>query len=141
VNCSTKVQSSGRSKKVQFKEEINQCVYILEELHAQRNGMMRTQYVETREKHARLLVQEEAFWKQRVKLYWLKERDMNTKFFHTSTVARGKLKKINKFQTDDGRTTKTQEDICTMTQGYFEQLFATNVSVHEPVLDLMSKFV
>jgi hypothetical protein len=90
VNCSTKLQSWGRRKRVRFKEEISQCVRILEKLRAQPNGMMRTQYVETRAKHARLLVQEEAFWKQRAKMHWLKEGDMNTKFFHTSVVARGK---------------------------------------------------
>jgi len=58
VNCSTKLQSWGRWKRVRFKEEISQCVRILEEFHAQPNGMMGTQYVATREKHARPLVQE-----------------------------------------------------------------------------------
>ena len=29
VNCSTKLQSWGRRKRVQFKEEINQCVRLL----------------------------------------------------------------------------------------------------------------
>ncbi|KEH38229.1 hypothetical protein MTR_2g064335 [Medicago truncatula] len=37
VNCSTKLQSWGRRKSVRFKEEINQCVHILEELRAQLN--------------------------------------------------------------------------------------------------------
>jgi hypothetical protein len=95
--------------------------------------MMRTQYVETRAKHARLLVQDEAFWKQRAKMHWLKEWDMNTKFFHTSTVARGKVKKVSKLQTDDGRIATSQKDMCIVAQGYFEQLFAANAGVHEPV--------
>jgi hypothetical protein len=33
VNCSTKLQSRGRRKRVWFMEEINQCVRILEEVH------------------------------------------------------------------------------------------------------------
>ena len=61
VNCSMKLQSWGRRKRVRFKEEINQCVRILEELRAQPNGMMRTQYVETRAKHARLLYRRRLF--------------------------------------------------------------------------------
>jgi len=69
VNFSTKLQSWGRRKRVRFKEEINQCVHLLEELRAQPNGMTLTHYVATREKHAQLLVQEEAFWKQREKMH------------------------------------------------------------------------
>jgi len=141
VNCSTKLQSWGRRKRVRFKEEINKCVRLLEELRAQPNGMMLTHYVATREKHARLLLQEEAFWKQRAKMHWLKEGDMNTKFFHASAVARDKLKTVCKLRTDDGRTATSQEDMCIVVQGYFEQLFATNAGVHEPMLDLMSQSV
>jgi len=47
VNCFTKLQSWGRRKRVRFKEEINQCVRILEKLCAQPNAMMHTQYVAT----------------------------------------------------------------------------------------------
>lgn len=141
VNCSTKLQGWGRRKRVRFKEEINQCVCILEELRAQPNGMIHTQYISTREKHARLLVHEEAFWKQRAKMHWLKEGDMNTKFFHTSAITRGKVKKVSKLRTDDGRMATSQEDMCNVAQDYFEQLFSANVGVHEPVLDLMSQCV
>ena len=141
VNCSTKWQSWGRRKRVRFKEEINQCVRILEDLCAQPNGMMRTQYIATCEKHARLLVQEEAFWKQRAKMLWLKEGDMNTKFFHTSAVARGKVKKVSKLRTDDGRTAALQEDMCNVAQSCFEQLFSANAGVHELLLDLMSQCI
>ena len=66
--CSTKLQSWDRRKRVRLEEEINQCVCILDELRGQPNGLMHTQYVTTREKHARLLVQEDAFWKQRAKV-------------------------------------------------------------------------
>jgi hypothetical protein len=74
-------------------------------------------------------------------MHWLNEKDMNTKFFHTSAVARGKVKKISKLRTDDGRIVTSQEDMCIVVQGYFEQLFAANASVHEPVLNLMSQCV
>jgi len=141
LNCSTKLQSWGRRKRVRFKEEIDQCVRTLEGLRAQPNGMMRTQYVTTREKHARLLVQEEAFWKQRAKMHWLKEGDMNTKFFHTSAIARGKVKKASKLRTVDRTTATSQEDMCNVAHSYFKQLFSANAGVHEHVLDLMSQCV
>ena len=74
-------------------------------------------------------------------MHWLKEGDMNTNFFHTSTVACDKVKKVSKLRTDDGRTATSQEEMCIVAQGYFKQLFAANASVHEPMLDLMSQCV
>jgi hypothetical protein len=74
-------------------------------------------------------------------MHWLKEGDMNNKFFHTSAIARGKVKKVSKLRMDDGRTATSQEDMCNVAQGYFEQLFSGNAGVHEPVLDLMSQCV
>jgi hypothetical protein len=74
-------------------------------------------------------------------MHWFKEGDMNNKFFHTSAIARDKVKKVSKLRTDDRRTATSQEDMCNMAQNYFEQLFSANAGVHEPVLDLMSQCV
>lgn len=49
-----------------------------------------------------LLAQEEDHWRQRAKLFWLKEGDANTRFFHTSANARRKNNKISKLQDDSG---------------------------------------
>jgi len=46
------------------------------------------EFKKEKEKLTKLLLQEEAFWKQRSKMYWLKEGYMNTKFFHSSTPSR-----------------------------------------------------
>ncbi|PNX63886.1 hypothetical protein L195_g061843, partial [Trifolium pratense] len=48
------------------------------------------------DRHATLLVQEEGYWKQRAKMHWLQEGDLNTRFFHMSVSARSKKKKITK---------------------------------------------
>jgi len=39
------------------------------------------EYKEINDKLSNLIAQEEAYWKQRAKTFWLKERDINSKFF------------------------------------------------------------
>ena len=41
-----------------------------------------------------LLIQEDAFWRQRAKVHWLRDGDLNTKFFHAAASSRRKVNKI-----------------------------------------------
>lgn len=49
-------------------------------------------FLKEKKKLNELLLQEELYWKQRAKLFWLKEGDENTRFFHASASARKKSK-------------------------------------------------
>jgi len=53
-------------------------------------------YEEVRIKMGRLLAQEEAFWKQRSKVYWLKDGDTNSRFFHAMASAKRRRNNIMK---------------------------------------------
>jgi len=41
-----------------------------------------------------LLIQEDAFWRQCAKVHWLRDGDLNTKFFHAAASSRRKVNKI-----------------------------------------------
>ncbi|MCI44621.1 hypothetical protein A2U01_0065860, partial [Trifolium medium] len=69
-------------------------------------------YQECSDRHANLLVQEEGYWKQRAKMHWLQEGDLNTRFFHMSASARSKNKRVNKLVDEAGTEVHTQEDLC-----------------------------
>lgn len=71
-------------------------------MHRQPDRLNTNHLEEYTEKCARLVIQEEAFWKQRAKMHWLKQRDVNTRFFYMSTVSRGKVKKVIKLVSDNG---------------------------------------
>lgn len=101
-NCSNKLQSWGRRKRMRFKDKIYQRNKLLEEMHRQPNRVNTNHLEENMEKCARLVIQEEAFWKQRAKMHWLKQRDVNRRFFYMSTVSRGKVKKVTKLVFDNG---------------------------------------
>lgn len=47
-----------------------------------------------REKLNNLLAQENAYWKQKAKVYWLREEDINSKFFHSFATTQTKLNNI-----------------------------------------------
>ncbi|GAU16642.1 hypothetical protein TSUD_325920 [Trifolium subterraneum] len=95
------------------------------------------QYQELSERHATLLIQEEGYWKQRAKMHWLQEGDMNTRFFHMSATARSKKKKVSKLIADNGTEVHTQEELCEVAKSYFDTLFKPRDGDYDPVLNLI----
>jgi hypothetical protein len=70
-------------------------------------------------------------------MHWLKEGDLNTKFFHMSASVRNRRKKIVKLVNGANVEVKTQPEICEVALNYFDQLFKANSSVHDPILSLV----
>ncbi|GAU25843.1 hypothetical protein TSUD_31070 [Trifolium subterraneum] len=94
------------------------------------------QYQELSERYATLLIQEEGYWKQRDKMHWLQEGDMNTRFFHMSATVRSK-KKVTKLFADNGTEAHTQEELYEVAKSYFDTLFKPRDGDHDPVLNLI----
>jgi hypothetical protein len=96
AHCADKLQDWGRRKRMRFKQEVLECGEELERLRGRHDPSSSRRYLEVQEKHARLLVQEETYWRQRAKMHWLQQGDLNTNFFHTTATVRSKAKKIMK---------------------------------------------
>lgn len=69
------------------------------------------------------MVNEESFWKQRLKVFWLRDGDKNTKFFHASITGRRKRNKLVSTVKEDGVVVQTQEEITEVAEDYFKNLF------------------
>ncbi|GAU45954.1 hypothetical protein TSUD_301630 [Trifolium subterraneum] len=65
-------------------------------------------------------------------------RDLNTKFFHMTATSRQRAKKIGKIMNEDNNVATTQPELCEVALNYFNHLFKSNPTVHEPVLSLIS---
>lgn len=78
------------------------------------------------EKLTTLLFQEEAFWRQRAKVLWMRDGDMNSKFFHVATSTRKKSNKIHKLQRNYLSWAEMHDEICEVGKLYFEDLFSAN---------------
>ncbi|GAU49881.1 hypothetical protein TSUD_408200 [Trifolium subterraneum] len=137
TRCANKLQRWGKKKRVRFKEEIEECVRRMNDLRGNQDEEVSMQYQESSERHATLLIQEEGYWKQRAKMHWLQEGDMNTRFFHMSATARSKKKKVAKLIADNGTKAHTQKELCEVAKSYFDTLFKPRDGGHDPFLNLI----
>jgi hypothetical protein len=106
-HCADRLNDWGRRKRMRFKQEIAECNEEMERLRGYYDLASSNRYRELQGSHATLLVQEETYWRQRAKMHWLKEGDLNTNFFHLSTSIRSKSKKIDKLVTGANVEVKT----------------------------------
>jgi hypothetical protein len=70
-------------------------------------------------------------------MHWLKEGDLNTKFFHISATARRRRKNVSMHVNEEGEEVSTQQGLCELAQKYFDELFKPSNGAHEPVLRLI----
>lgn len=73
-----------------------------------------------------LLHQEQIFWKQRAKIFWLTDGDMNTKFFHQQACNRKRRNQIKGLNNDDGVWCTEDDDLERIILQYYENLFSSS---------------
>ncbi|KAL8096839.1 hypothetical protein AgCh_030071 [Apium graveolens] len=71
-----------------------------------------------------LLKQEETYWKQRAKAFWLSEGDTNSKFFHAQDTIRKKANRIVFLRNEQDEIIDNHEEMCNMAIQYFTSVFA-----------------
>lgn len=81
-------------------------------------------YFEKKGKLEELLMQEEIYWKQRAKSFWLMEGDTNSRFFHAYATTRKKKNSINHLVDDNGVVVTEHEGMCRVVEEYFVKLFS-----------------
>jgi hypothetical protein len=138
THCADKLQRWGRKKKRRFKDEILEHEAEMERFRDKQDSISVARFQEAHIQHAKVLIQEEAFWKQRAKMHWLKEGDLDTKFFHMSATARAKVKKIENLKHENGDDITGQQNLCEVARSYFHELFTPKGGCLDPVFSLLS---
>jgi hypothetical protein len=83
------------------------------------------------------LKQEESIWKTKSRELWLTASDLNTRFFHTSTLIRRRRNSISLLQTPNGGWLSDRSDIGNCFVNNFKQMFTSTAPPSPPeFLDL-----
>jgi hypothetical protein len=89
-----------------------------------------------------LLVKEESLWKSKSRETWLTCRDLNTKYFHTSTWIRRRANAVNFLKLDSGTWVSSRDEIGGNLISHFSNLFTTsNPTIETEMLDLFSPVI
>ncbi|KAL0378863.1 UNVERIFIED_CONTAM: LINE-1 retrotransposable element O protein [Sesamum radiatum] len=72
-----------------------------------------------------LLAREEMMWKQRGKVQWLREGDLNTAFFHAKASARQRKNTISHLRRQDGSWSSSAAEVQNIITSYFHGLFTS----------------
>ncbi|XP_035545422.1 uncharacterized protein LOC118348263 [Juglans regia] len=73
-----------------------------------------------------LLIREETLWRQKSRVTWLTTTDLNTKFFHASTVIRRRRNMIDCLKTGRNQWSTDPSIIATTIQDHFQKIFTSS---------------
>lgn len=122
-DVSTFMAKWGRKFFNKFREKVRRQKEVIAELRECTDSEGVNKYIEEVEKLNELLFQEETYWKQRAKIFWLEEGDANTKNFHASATSRRKANQIAWLETTTGDKTDDQDEMCRIVKEYYENIF------------------
>ncbi|XP_048613347.1 uncharacterized protein LOC125587196 [Brassica napus] len=107
---------------------------LVEELNEKVEGLYADDNATTEEIAAALkelsdsLKAKEMFWKQKSRVFWLREGDKNTKFFHALTKQRRARNKITQLLDANGNIVEDEEGLVAIATSYFRQIFESSIT-------------
>lgn len=110
----------------ELREQIKVCRVDMQKFRARRDRHGAQKYDEARGRYLKLLEQQEVYWKQRAKQFWLREGDQNTKFFHKYATGRKHKNQLLKLQDSNGEWHENKEGIRNIIVEYFSDLFKSS---------------
>nr|DAD28952.1 TPA_asm: hypothetical protein HUJ06_030420 [Nelumbo nucifera] len=126
--CGKALTKWGSGLNQKFTRDIAQCKAVIERL---RDSSIPSDIETVKEKKIellKLLGQEEDYWCQRSKSFWLRDGDANTKYFHTAASTRKMTTRISRLMDDEGNWHDDPSSLCQVVQDYFRKLFSLSPS-------------
>ncbi|XP_019166941.1 PREDICTED: uncharacterized protein LOC109162711 [Ipomoea nil] len=111
----------------------------MESLKGRRDVRSCSRFIEAQHQHLRALDQQNGYWKQRAKIFWLKDGDQNTTFFHNAVRRRRQRNRITKLKRSDGTWADRGNGLNELITEYFHVLFNESSHFLKPVLDCFER--
>jgi hypothetical protein len=135
--CASDLTSWSHEHSNTIRKDIVDCKRHLENYCSFHVEVNQNQLLDLRKKMQRLLMQDDAYWRQHAKIFWYKDGDRNTQFFHASATARKKVNKIISLEDEQGAQFTDSNGMSAIAKNYFLDLFQKKNSVLEPVLEVI----
>jgi hypothetical protein len=89
-----------------------------------------------------LLIKEETLWRSKSRETWLKCKDLNTKYFHSSTLIRRRSNAVNFLKSNEGFWLSNRAEIGGSFVSHFSNLFSsTRPPIDDDMLSLFAPTV
>lgn len=133
--CTEALIAWSKRLRMRFRDDIDQCKKRLVEFRGVSGTEAYREMDALNTKLCSLLVQEETFWRQRAKSFWLRDGDTNLRYFHAPATTHRKKNHIPSLLNDENVEVASPSGMCTIAGDYFTNLFTCKNGVYAPVLD------
>ncbi|CAH9117813.1 unnamed protein product [Cuscuta epithymum] len=121
--CGSELLRWDSRRKKGFRQQIQACKRRLAWLRGRDDWRSTGDFLRIWSTLYSLMEKENLFWKQRAKEFWLKEGDINSRFFHNAVKSRRRKNKLSGLKRIDGTWCTDRGQVGAMVRDYFEQLF------------------
>lgn len=138
TKCGSNLFRWGNHLSREFRNRILACKRRMGSLRGKWDDVSITQFTEAKSMYNELLHNHEVYWKQRLKLLWLKEVDMNSKYFHATTSTRKRWNTVGKLRNSQGQWCTRPEEVNELIAEYFIDIFSFDRDSYPEVLQCVT---
>nr|GMD50581.1 Transposon TX1 uncharacterized [Ipomoea batatas] len=98
-------------------------------------------FKEAQTEYLRVLQQQNTYWRQRAKQFWLKDGDSNTAFFHKAVKRRHQSNRIMKLRDNNGLWIERGTHLDSLITTYFNELFNPALGNYDTVINCIQPII
>ena len=127
-HCAGFMANWGRNVLQKFHNKLINCKVQVEQLRSSTNESRVIEFFNEKRCLAKLLEDEELYWEQQAKAFWLENGDLNTKFFHAQASGRKASNKVSSLIDVKGIVRSDLSMMGSIALSYFRNFFSSGLT-------------